>query len=90
MIYILFSDLSIGTIKSICNCGKCKERGQVEIFIDELNGEYKDCIKFSDLFDKREVIAISENLEALKEMQPIINNSGNTVAIFLQQKLLEE
>lgn len=49
--YITFNDGRIGYIKNICTCEKCKERGQAEIFIDDLDGVYLDCIKANDVLD---------------------------------------
>jgi hypothetical protein len=49
--YIAFNDGRIGYIKDICTCERCKERGQAEMFIDDLNGNYLDCIKTNDVKD---------------------------------------
>lgn len=57
--YIIFNDGRVGTIRDICRCEKCKERNQAELFIDDLNGNYLDCIKTSDVKD---IIYIGESL----------------------------
>lgn len=46
--YIVFDDGRIGYIKSICTCDKCKERHMAEVFINDLDDEYMDCIKAND------------------------------------------
>ena len=47
--YITFDDGRIGYIKNICTCDKCKERNQAEMFINDLEDKYLDCIKTNDI-----------------------------------------
>ena len=65
--YIVYDDYEIGYIKDICRCEKCKERGRAEVFINDLDDDYLDCIKAND-FDQ--IIYLGDSLsEALKELQ---------------------
>ena len=48
-LYILTKDYKIGVIKTICNCDKCIKRGEIEVFIDDLEGNYLDCLTISEL-----------------------------------------
>lgn len=50
--YIVTSDYMIGKIKNICTCDKCRQRGEFEIFIDDLDDNYLDCVSISDLYGK--------------------------------------
>ena len=47
-LYILTRDYKIGVIRNICNCEKCVDRGEIEVFIDNLDGSYLDCIRISE------------------------------------------
>lgn len=62
--YIVFDDGRVGYISLICTCEKCKERGIAEIFINDLDGVYLDCIKANDL---SRVIYMGINLVAAIE-----------------------
>ncbi len=65
--YIVYDDYKIGYIKDICTCIKCKERGRSEVFINDLNDNYLDCIKAND-FDR--IIYLGDTLnEAIGEMK---------------------
>lgn len=37
-------------VSSICMCKECQERKMPELFLEDMNGNYVDCIKVSDLF----------------------------------------
>ena len=47
--YIMFNDGRLGYIKEVCTCNQCKERGVAEVFIDDLDGKYMDCIKANEI-----------------------------------------
>lgn len=65
--YIVYDDYKIGYIKDICTCDKCKERGRAEVFINDLNDNYLDCIKAND-FDS--IIYLGDSLdEAINEIK---------------------
>ena len=49
--YIVFKDGKIGVIDKVCTCIQCQERGHPEIFIDDLQGHYLDCIKSNEVDD---------------------------------------
>lgn len=58
--YIIYNNDKVGYIEDICNCIKCKERKQTEIFINDLSGRYLDCITLEDI---EEIIYLGESLE---------------------------
>lgn len=65
--YIVYDDYKIGCIKDICTCNKCKERGRAEVFIDDLDGNFLDCMKAND-FDS--IIYLGDSLdEAINEVK---------------------
>lgn len=37
-------------VSSICMCEECRKRKMPELFLEDMNGNYVDCIKISDLF----------------------------------------
>lgn len=45
--YIVYDDYKIGYIKDICTC----KRGRAEVFINDLDDNYLDCVKIND-FDR--------------------------------------
>ena len=96
--YIIFNDGRIGKVKDICRCEKCKERNQAELFIDDLNGKYLDCIATSDVKD---IIYIGESLtigisELVKYYQDKIiyeknaNRYLQSVIDFYQKQLINQ
>ena len=65
--YIVYDNYEIGYIKDICTCDKCKERGRSEVFINDLNDGYLDCIKAND-FDR--IIYLGDSLnDAINEIR---------------------
>lgn len=57
--YIIYNDGKVGYIKDICNCDACKKRKQTEIFINDLDGVYLDCIKLGGI---EVIIYVGESL----------------------------
>lgn len=47
--YIVYDNCKIGYIKNVCTCEKCKERGIAEVFINDLDDKYLDCIKGNEI-----------------------------------------
>lgn len=66
-IYLLLADRCIAKIDHVCMCDKCRERGEPEIYITSLDGEYRDYLKFDELFNKNYVKAVSTSLDELIE-----------------------
>lgn len=66
-VYVLLADRRIAKIHHVCMCDKCRERGEPEIYITNLNGEYRDYLKFDELFNKNYVKAVSTSLDELIE-----------------------
>lgn len=48
---VLLANGEFAYITEICNCEKCKERGEAEFIIKDQDGNYIDCIKFHELDD---------------------------------------
>ena len=81
--YIVFSDGRVGYIKNICKCEKCKERGEAEIFINDLDDGYLDCIKANDVED---IIYFGESLnKAIEEENDAVSPNPERIAE-LQEK----
>jgi len=65
--YIVYDDYEIGYIEDICTCDRCKERGRAEVFINDLNHKYLDCIEANDF---ENIIYLGDSLqEAINEMR---------------------
>ncbi len=50
-------------VSSICMCEECRKRKMPELFLEDMNGNYVDCIKVSDLF--AEEYQLSNDIEEL-------------------------
>lgn len=87
-VYIVSSSGSIGRISKICTCDECKKRGETELFIDDLNGNYLDCIKYHELFDRNVVLNISAKLEDLTVSYSTNEVMYKMVADLYQNELL--
>jgi len=64
-IYVVLSNGCLGYISSICMCDECKRRGETEVFINNINGDYLDCIRFSELFDRNIVLNMGHTIYEL-------------------------
>ncbi len=64
--YIVYDDYKVGYIDNVCTCIKCKERGMSEVFINDLDDEYLDCIKGNEI---ENIIYLGNSLtEAFNEL----------------------
>ena len=48
LVYINDNQLYFGYVKNVCNCERCKERGEAEVFLNKLDDTYLDCIKYKE------------------------------------------
>lgn len=64
-LYVVLSSGVIGKVSKICTCKECKRRGETGLFIEDLNGNYSDCINYHELFDRNVILNIGTNLEDL-------------------------
>ena len=80
--YIVYKqgNLNFGYIDNICNCDRCKERGEAEVFINNLDGSYLDCIKYKSGYNFcDEILYVGNNLnDAVKSIESYYNNKLNT------------
>lgn len=65
--YIVLADGCIGRIVKICNCDQCGDRDELEIYIDDLQGDYLTCLKHHELFNKGITLNIGNSFN---EMSP--------------------
>lgn len=70
--YVLLSDNQIGYIDYLCKCDECRARGEYELFINDFNDQYLDCIKLSKA--KSEIKIMSHDLETVLRHQ--LNHVG--------------
>lgn len=64
--YIIYGNIQVGYIENICTCEKCRERGMAEVFINDLNDNYLDCIKANEI---ENIIYLGDSLaEAINEL----------------------
>lgn len=64
--YIVYDNYKVGYIENICTCEKCKERGRAEVFINDLNDDYLDCIKANEIED---IIYLGDSItDAISEL----------------------
>ena len=65
--YIVYDNYQVGYIKDICKCERCKERGWTEVFINDLDDNYLDCIQANEL---GRIIYLGDSLsDAIKELR---------------------
>lgn len=55
----------IRKVSSICMCEECRKRKMPELFLEDMNGNYADCIKVSDLFGSE--YQLSNDLDELQQ-----------------------
>lgn len=63
--YVVLSNGCIGYASRICTCADCRRRGEAEWFINSLNGQYLDCIKHHELFNRNIVLNIGISIDDL-------------------------
>ena len=88
--YVLTKDLEIGYIDSICTCEECKKRGNTEIIINNLDDSYMLETKVHNILNKCVIIAISTNIEELKNIKESIRNTESFLCEFLEKELLKK
>lgn len=67
-LYIVLANGCVGRISGICTCDECKKRGEVEIFINCLDGKYLACVKHHELFDNDIILNAGHSIEELSEV----------------------
>ena len=86
--YVILSNGCLGYITSICTCDECERRGETEVFINSIKGEYLDCIRFSELFDKNVVLNMGYTIHELSNHHSQ-ENINRMIAEIYQQELLK-
>lgn len=67
--YIIYDNYKIGYISNVCTCEKCKERGMSEVFINDLDGKYLDCLKGNEIED---IVYLGESI--MDAIDELVNN----------------
>ena len=49
-LFLKTQDGKVMRVSNICMCKECQKRKMPELFLEDMNGNYADCIKMSDLF----------------------------------------
>lgn len=88
--YVLTKDLEIGYIESICRCSECQKRGNAEITINNLDDSYMLETKIHNIINKDVIIAISTDIDDLKNIKESIRNSESFLCEFLEKELLKK
>ena len=88
--YILTKDLEIGYIASICKCSECQKRGNAEITINNLDDSYMLETKIHNIINKDVIIAISTDIDDLKNVKESIRNTESFLCEFLEKELLKK
>lgn len=71
---VQFVDGTLGHISEVCNCDRCKERGEAEFRVHDERGYGVDYIKFHELFDT----------DIIQRFNPY------ELCVMLHEKLMEE
>lgn len=88
--YVLTKDLEIGYIDSICKCSECQKRGNAEITINNLDDSYMLGTKVHNILNKDVIIAVSTNIDDLKNVKESIRNTELFLCEFLEKELLKK
>lgn len=86
-IYVVYSNGCIGYVESICTCDSCKERKEVEIFINGLDGKYLACVKHRELFDNSVILNAGHSIEELSEVHSDIEMAKLFVDMYCDELL---
>lgn len=86
--YVVLSNGCLGYISSICMCDECKRRGETEVFINNINGDYLDCISYSELFDRNIVLNMGYTVYELTDHHSQ-ENINRMIAEIYQLELLK-
>lgn len=91
-------DNQVLKVTSICMCDECRKRGMPELFLEDMNGLYFDCVKLSDLFNDdyhlqrkpnildHVVYPISDQKERIYEM----DNQSDIVQVLLEDSIPDD
>lgn len=63
--YVVLADGRIGRIAKICDCDQCSDRGELELYIADLQSNYLECLKHHELFDKVIVLNLGNSLDEM-------------------------
>lgn len=88
--YVLTKDLEIGYIESICKCSECQKRGNAEITINNLDDSFMLGTKVHNILNKDVIIAVSTNIDDLKNVKESIRNTESFLCEFLEKELLKK
>lgn len=69
--YVALKGGLVGYISDICACDECQARGEIEIFVNDLYGNYLDCIKHHEFFDSNIVLNIGNSIEELSQSHSV-------------------
>lgn len=87
-IYVVLSNGCLGYISSICMCDECKRRGETEVYINNINGDYLDCISFNELFDRNIILNMGYTVYELTDHHSQ-ENINRIIAEIYQLELLK-
>lgn len=96
--YIVFKDGRVGYIKDICTCNNCKARNQAEMFINDLDNVYMDCIEINNVKDilyigtslANGIETLVEYYESLIHTEKLGNKFLQSVLNFYSKKIISE
>lgn len=94
-LYILTKDYKIGVIKYICKCDKCIKRGEIEIYIEDLDGNYLDCLTISQLGNSvigNDILTCGNSIQEILDYMKNMIDNNNKKCEFLNEvnKLLNK
>lgn len=87
--YVLLENLDIGYVDYICNCSQCKERGNAEIIVNNMNDESIYNVTIKRALNREDVIAISDDYNDLLEMRNTMLKTDYFLCRLLENELLK-
>lgn len=88
--YVLTNEFEIGVLHHLCCCEECVKRRKLEIFINDLEGNYLTVIKLEELYDKDTILAISDDLEIIKDIVIMEAEKGQLITKWLEKEVIKE
>ena len=89
-LYVITKNLDIGFVAGICTCEECEKKGNAELTINYLDDSFMFQTTIKDILSRDEIIAVSNDIEKIKEMKLVLNKSDLYLCKYLESELLKK
>lgn len=88
-LYVITKDLEIGYVSHLCTCKDCKQRGNAELTVNYLDGSFMLQTTLEEVLERDEIIAVSEDIEELRNLKLIMQESNSYLCRYLENDLFK-